>query len=361
MQASETREGQSELEAYSPGGTLSPLLTIAIPTWKRSTYLAETLAQIHAQLILIDKGLVEVLVSDNASPDETQSVVVSVISFGLPVNYIRNTENIGSDANIAQCFNRSKGKYVLILGDDDLLVDGSIALLLTQIRKNNYGVITLRPYGFDHDYRAEHPGGGGHDCVFVNGTEFLAEVGPLMTLISSCVINKSLLPNLDASEFCGGNLVQVHLVILAALAAQENLYLKRYLVACKRNNSGGYDFSAVFVTSFGEILDKFKSRGLTEGDVESIERKFLVGYYPYYLLRQRLNQSGDLAATSQRFNERYRGRVIFEYWVSPIILLPRPLAILWGGFATLLGRVLYGELRRGLSFAMNKLRRISKT
>lgn len=355
MQGADSITGFSVLNDQAPCDAERPLLTIAIPTWRRASYLAATLAQIHSQLIQIDKGFVEVLVSDNASPDDTQSVVELSIGSGLSVNYIRNQENIGSDANIAQCYNLSKGKYVLILGDDDLLVDGAINLLLSHIFHNSFGVITLRPYGFDQDFRREYPGGDGRDCVFTSPPEFLAEIGPLMTLISSCVINKSLLPAVNAADFCGGNLVQVHLVMLAALAARQNLYLERYLVACKRNNSGGYDFSAVFVTSFGAILDKFKSNGLTAKDVEAIERKFLVGYYPYYLLRQRLNRSGDLEATLHRFNERFDGRLVYRCCVYPIISLPRPLAVLWGGVVTLFGRILNGDLRRGVKFLINKL------
>lgn len=332
-----------------------PLLTIAIPTWNRASYLALTLEQLKLQMAEVALGAVEILVSDNASPDDTQSVVVSAIHSGLPVRYIRNEKNIGSDANIAQCFNLSQGKYVLILGDDDLLVDGALPLLLSRLDQRNYGVVTLRPYGFDTNFRSEYPGGRGHERDFQNAKEFLASIGPLMTLISVCIVNKNLLPNVDATKFCGGNLVQVHLVLLAALAAKENLFLERYLVACKRNNSGGYDFSAIFVTSFGAVLDGYKGRGLTQDAVAAIEKKFLIGYYPYYLLRQRLNRTGDLQATALRFNERFGGRLLFEYWVAPILYLPRPLAIAWGAMTTLLGRILKGDLRRGVMFAVNRI------
>ena len=332
-----------------------PLLTIAIPTYKRDAYLAETLKQLHSELKFCDGHSVEILISDNASPDDTKATVETAIDAGLQIRYIRNSENIGSDANIAQCFNLASGKYVLILGDDDLFVDNALSCLLGRLETEKYGVVCLRPYGFDIDFRQEYPGAGGYEKVFRDPGLFLAEIGPLMTLISSCVVQKSILPKVDAKDFCGENLVQVHLVIQAALVAQENLFISRYLIACKRNNSGGYDFSKVFVENLGHILDQYCDRGLTKKAVVAIEKHLIVGYFPFYLLKQRLNKTGDVVATYQRFLSRYHGHLSFYLWVAPILKLPRLLAIIWGGMATVIGRSINGDLYRGLMFAMNKI------
>lgn len=333
---------------------ISPLLTIAIPTWNRASFLALNLERL-SQEGLNTWDLVEVLISDNASTDGTQRVVSEAVAVGMPVRYIRNAENIGSDANIAQCFNLALGKYVLILGDDDLFVDGALQLLLEQLAKGAYGVVCLRPYGFESDFRKEYPGSGGGEKIFRDAGAFLAAIGPLMTLISSCAISKQLLPKVDARQFCGDNLVQVHLVLRAALVARENLFLDRYLIACKRNNSGGYDFSQVFVSNLGAVLDSCKSLGLTESAILAIESRLMLAYYPFYLLRQRLSKSGDLHATLARFEARFHGRLLFKYWLLPIMRLPRPLGIIWGGLATVIGRLLNGDLRRGMAFARNRL------
>jgi abequosyltransferase len=332
----------------------SPLLSIAIPTYNRAAFLALNLERL-SQEGLSFWDLVEVLVSDNASSDGTQRVVSEAVAGGMPVRYVRNAENIGSDANIAQCFNLAMGKYVLILGDDDLFVDGALQLLLEQLTKGAYGVVCLRPYGFESDFRNEYPGSGGKEKIFHDVGAFLAAIGPLITLISSCVISKRLMSKVDAHQFSGDNLVQVHLVLRAALAARENLFLDRYLVACKRNNSGGYDFSQVFVSNLGAVLDSCKSLGLTESAILAIENRLMVAYYPFYLLRQRLAKSGDLHATLARFEARFDGRLLFKCWLLPIMRLPRPLGIIWGGLATLFGRLLNGDLRRGMAFARNRL------
>jgi glycosyltransferase involved in cell wall biosynthesis len=332
----------------------SPLLTIAIPTWNRAAFLAQNLERLSQEGRNF-WSMVEVLVSDNASSDDTPRVVADAIAAGMPIRCIRNAENIGSDANIAQCLNLAQGKFVLILGDDDLLVDGTMPFLLEQLVAGAYGVVCLRPYGFDSDSRKEYPGSGGRKRNFSDAGAFLTAIGPLMTLISSCVINKGLLPKVDARQFCGNNLVQVHLVLRAALAAKENLLVTQYMIAYKRNNSSRYDFSQVFVSSLGAVLDSCKSLGLTESTILAIERRMMFAHYPFYLLRQRLSKSGDLNATFARFEERFHGRFLFKYWLVPIMRLPRPLGIFWGGMATLIGRALSGDLRRGIAFAWNRV------
>jgi len=178
-----------------------PLLTIAIPTWNRAPFLRLTLAQLRQEMARVPNGKVELLISDNCSQDETASVVEHFTQSGLSVHYTKNQENIGSDANIAQCFNLAQGKYVLILGDDDLFVDGALDILLHRLSDNDYGIICLRSYGFELDFRKEYPGGHGKDKTFKDGGKFLAAIGPLMTLISSCVINKKLLSSVDALQF----------------------------------------------------------------------------------------------------------------------------------------------------------------
>jgi abequosyltransferase len=330
------------------------LLTIAIPTYKRASFLGLSLEQLTREMKNFPTRI-EVLVSDNASPDNTGEVVANAIDQGLDVRYIRNAENIGSDANIAQCFNLAQGKFVLIMGDDDLFVDGALQILLTSLDAERCGVVCMRPFGFESDFRKENPGSGGQMRTYSDAGDFLAAIGALMTLISACVINKRLLPDIDARQFCGDNLVQVHLVLRAALAAKENIFIDRYLIACKRNNSGGYDFSQVFVSNLGAVLDSCKPKGLSDSAIFSIEKNLMLAYYPFYLLRLRLTRSGDSKATLRRFKTRFHGRLLFTFWLAPIMWLPRPLAAVWGGITTLVGRVLNGDLRRGLAFVSNRI------
>lgn len=334
---------------------LKPLLTIAIPTFNRALYLDQTLRQLQKEISGCSIQSVEVLVSDNASPDETARVVSNAIRYGLGISYIKNPENIGSDANIAQCFNEANGKYVLILGDDDLFVDGSLSWLMDKLASREYGLVCMRSYGFNSDFRKEYPGSWGEDIEFGDAGRYLSSVGPALTLISACVVNKSLLKDLDANEFCGSNLVQVHLNLSALLAYSKNLLSTQYHIACKRNNSGGYNFVQVFVERLGDILDSYQAKGLPASSIRKFDRRMMVGYLPFYLLKQRLGNLNQ-AENLERLEKRYNDSLLYRIWLRPIVVMPRYLAIIWGAIATFLGRIFYGDLRRGFYFLLNKLR-----
>jgi glycosyltransferase involved in cell wall biosynthesis len=335
--------------------TSKPILTIAIPTYNRAFFLDRTLGQLHREILLLENCYVEVLVSNNRSEDHTQEILNKYEALGLIMRVIYNSSNIGSDKNIAQCFNEAIGNYVLILGDDDLFVDGALKLLITRLKEKRFGVVCMRSYGFDHDFRKELPPNPSKEIVYEKGEDFLKKISPLMTLISGCVIHRTLLENVDANKYCGENLVQVHLVIQAALKAQSNLYLYRYMIAVKRNNSGGYEFAKVFVENFGKILDRYNGHGLTQKSIDGIESRMIMTYLPFYFLKQRFYKTINGHDVYGMLIQRYRGRFIFLVFLYPILKFPRTLALLVGSLIVLIGRLMNGDLMRGFYFLKNKI------
>ena len=332
-----------------------PLLTIAIPTFNRSDFLRTNLAQLNNQTKSCSRDTVELLVSDNASEDATEYIVKSAQKSGMIINYVKNANNIGSDANIAQCFNMARGRYVLILGDDDLLMDGLLALLLKHLEGQRYGVVFLKPYGYNHDFRKENPGGGGYK-IYNSSEKFIEQLAHLITLISACVINKDLLKGVDAMKFCGSNLVQVDLALSASLKAKENLFISSYSVACKRNNSGGYDFEKVFVTNFFSILDSYQAVGLSKNTIGKIENRLIVSFFPQYLFKQRREDGKVSKSIFKTFDNRFGNKLLFKIYLVPILLWPRFAALIWGAIVTLIGRVYAGDIRRGVFFVIDKIR-----
>ena len=332
------------------------LLTIAIPTYCRSWYLDLCLEQFLVDKALFSDGRVELLILDNCSPDDTPSVVSRYQQAGLVLRYIRHEDNIGSDANFAQCFNLASGRYVQLLGDDDLYLPGMLARLLSELSEGDYGVVVLKGYGYEWDFKREHPGGAGQRKEFVQLDAYLYEVGQFITFISACVINKQVQLEVDARDYCGSNLVQVDLVLLAMLRTRSNLYLTDYYLACKRANSGGYDFSEVFVERLFNIARRYRKAGLSDVAIDALARKLLVAYYPFSLLRVRLENKADIDAMRRRFRAEFGSRPAYLFWNAPILFFPRPLAIMWALVAVFVGRIMNGDLRRGIQFALNRFR-----
>ncbi|MEO3384920.1 glycosyltransferase family 2 protein [Mesorhizobium sp. CAU 1741] len=100
-------------------------LSICIPTFNRATFLAKALSY-FTEVYKISLTY-EIVISDNASSDNTREVVENYIGRGLPIRYFRREENLGYEPNLASAFRHARGEYNIYLADDDILVmDGFI-------------------------------------------------------------------------------------------------------------------------------------------------------------------------------------------------------------------------------------------
>ena len=333
-----------------------PLLTISIPTWNRADYLKRNLVQLYSEIQSVDPGLVEIIVSDNCSSDHTPKVVEEVQNIGLAIDYIKNESNVGWALNFIQCFERARGKYVLLLGDDDLLTDGALQYIINLISNKDYGVVCMKPYGFNKDFRLEHPKGSGSEKCYTDANQFLLAIDKFFSLTSALVLNKSLLKEVDSKQFIKTDLATFHLMLRAALEAKENIYIDKFLLACQRQNSFSYEFSEVFVNQVWNIIEQHVKYGLLQKTIRKLENRKLFTYYPFYIMDIRINKRANLEVTYKNFEKRFKDRWLFRYWLAPIIFLPRPFAILWGAVATFVGRTTNGDLYRGIKFAMSRFR-----
>ena len=108
------------------------LLTISIPTYNGSKTISKMLDVLLPQC----DARVQVLISDNASTDNTKSVIESYRSIYPMIKYIRNDRNIGPDSNFLQCLELAEGKYTLLLSEDDILMENKLSLILSFLNKN---------------------------------------------------------------------------------------------------------------------------------------------------------------------------------------------------------------------------------
>ena len=92
-----------------------PFISIVIPTYNRSKYLQCAIQGVLQQ----NFKDYELIISDNASTDDTQKVVSGVIS--NRVRYFRNKKNIGWIGNLQNAIDNANGKYIFLHGDDDYI------------------------------------------------------------------------------------------------------------------------------------------------------------------------------------------------------------------------------------------------
>jgi glycosyltransferase involved in cell wall biosynthesis len=112
------------------GGIIStlPLVSICVPTWNSATYLRSSLDSILAQ----DYRNLEVIISDNASQDDTVTILREYERDGR-VRLNLNDRNIGAGPNFNRLIGLAKGEFVAIYHSDDVykpdIVSASVELL----------------------------------------------------------------------------------------------------------------------------------------------------------------------------------------------------------------------------------------
>lgn len=113
-------EAKSYYVLRSPvDSAVQPLLSIAIPTYKRFELLKETLNSVFALSFSVP---VEVLVVDN-DPENHELANLEMLPYqDNQFSYYKNADNLGMYGNWTQCLALASGKYITILHDDDLLL-----------------------------------------------------------------------------------------------------------------------------------------------------------------------------------------------------------------------------------------------
>lgn len=109
------------------------MVTVAIPTRNRAEYLRLAIDSVLAQ----SYKDIEVVVSDNASEDNTPEVLAT---YKDRVKVLRQDRCLDMADNWQECLRAATGEYFLLLSDDDLLEPRAIDALISPFSQNDRGV-----------------------------------------------------------------------------------------------------------------------------------------------------------------------------------------------------------------------------
>jgi glycosyltransferase involved in cell wall biosynthesis len=109
---------------------MNKLLSICIPTYNRAEILDETLNKLFSNPEF-DNNLIEVIVSDNCSTDNTNEVV---LKYPL-VRYYRNNKNI-RDYNYSIVLGYATGEYIRLFNDTLSFKGGILKTMLSRIQQH---------------------------------------------------------------------------------------------------------------------------------------------------------------------------------------------------------------------------------
>jgi len=285
------------------------LLSIAIPTYNRAFYLDKNLNELFKQY----RNNFQVIVQDNASNDNTPNVVNKYKKMGLPIVYEINEKNLGWSKNFEICFKKVKTDYVILLGDDDVIIDGGINTILKNIRKSNPDLIFMKAFAFNnYNFKKNKKENYGD---LLNLESFLYKSILQFRLMSSYVFKTKYIKNVNDYS---GNFAHLHVVFEILNKGNSFMLINEKLIACFKNNSdfdNKVNFSDIYVKEFFQLFRKYLINKISKDSMEIIENIMLKKYFPKVILKSKfglikkdnlIKQNFDLIFEKNKFYKKNR-------------------------------------------------------
>lgn len=222
-------------------------LAICIPTYNRGPFLDQALASIAAQP---EAAEVEVVVSDNASGDDTPQVVERWRARLPRLVYYRWPENAGADRNFLKAVELASAEYCWLFGSDDCVAEGALARVLAVLGEDDILLLDYRLMSVDMrqvlaDRRSLTVEAGAR-FVLHGGDDLrrylrhATELSGLFAYISTLVFRKSAWMGVpDREEFIGSAWIHVT-KLLEAFAKGASLHYPRLTAVLNRSGNDSF-------------------------------------------------------------------------------------------------------------------------
>lgn len=183
----------------------TPFFSVCIPCFNHGRYVGETIRSVLSQ----DFDDFEVVVSDNASTDDSREVVRS---FADPrIRLLENRYNVGFAPNLQRVTAAARGRFVILLSSDDLMRQGALSRYAEIFRERGEGaertVVFSACEVIDEQGRVTHvkyrpPGGVGVIEVPAAGAAELRLDGSLDVKGGLEVLRRALSEVVSPAVFC---------------------------------------------------------------------------------------------------------------------------------------------------------------
>lgn len=276
-----------------------PLLSICIPTYNRAKYLEGALINIVTDPVFDDR--VEIVISDNASTDNTQQIGEKYSKKYFNVKYFKNSTNI-RDENFFLALQRSSGKYTRLFNDTLRFRSVGLEKMLNIIKSSSekYPLFFYQEIPFlTHNKVTIH-----NSCELISNVSFyvtwIANFGNWRKYIDMISMPK---------EYVNLMLTQVDWSF--KIVSQTNttfLYCDDFFDSLIPKKKSGYDFFEVFIINYTTILKRY----ITSFCVYEREKYYL---FRYHLLHWLYLMKCDMGKT-YKFGKT--NIILFShYWYYP--------------------------------------------
>lgn len=227
---------------------LNPLISICIPTYNRANNLDKCLNSIFTQIEEDDRF--QIVISNNGSQDDTDKVVEKYLQkYKRIIKYNKNSENIGAHENFLKVMDIADGEYILLHGDDDYFIDGSIYEIYGVVKKNkSKSCIFLNILNNDKDINN-----------IENLDEFLTYIpGTSSIFISSIMLKNNLYKSItNKMRYAEQRMNQTYILFEVISKYGNSCIFNSSLFTYENNLDGEYSWPEVFIENYLELLSEY--------------------------------------------------------------------------------------------------------
>ena len=162
-----------------------PLVSIGVPIYNEERFLAEALSALAEQ----SYRNLEIIISDNASTDQSEKIGRDAARRDSRIEYMRQTSNVGSAANFELVRARAKGRYFMWAAGHDIwspqLVEKAVQLMESEpsVVLTSASVVWIDAEGATLDIRSDHTDSRGMDAIQRFNTVLWGSMNPILGVI----------------------------------------------------------------------------------------------------------------------------------------------------------------------------------
>lgn len=288
------------------------LVSICIPTYNRAPYLKKCIESLICQPEFLS-GRVEIVVSDNASTDDTENLIKQYILRFPNIAYYRNEVNV-SNQNFPMVLMRANGILRKLNNDTALFKNNSLRFFCEIAEKYKQE----KPVLFWQNQKI------GRNTGLVksanNLSDFLQMASYLITWIGGFSVWAEDCQYLSVNEEkCAMHLWQVWAICHLLEMKEKALLIQEKFVEVQNieKKDVTYGLFQVFFLNYFAILNEFKQKNLiSENTWEYLKKDILYGFFLEYIIRWELG--GDTLRYSNK--EDLKTLVFNAYKDAPYLL-----------------------------------------
>ncbi len=301
---------------------MDPLLSICVMTYNRAGTLRETLDSLLPQVA--DRTDVELVVCDNASADETETVMRDYCARNPRLRYHRNPSNLGFDGNVVACLENAAGEYTAFFSDDDLAPPDFVSGLAQDLGETHpiAAYVNHTPFYHNNPLERNAPTQPVVKRVFENPTEFFLYTG--LGFISALVLKTAEGRKHTGKIVRDRGTAHVDIASRVVLTTSGPYLFDGTLTVLARNDYGsGYDPLQYGAMNTTQVHLELLGEGLlTQKDVDWHNRKTIRLFLQRLIVNNRLN--GRKIITAGELKKLYGRDPLFYVYAYPLLVIPVP-------------------------------------